>query len=40
MSELPGARAPLGSWGRLYALVILALVADLVLLWWFTEHYR
>jgi hypothetical protein len=31
---------PLGRWGRLYALVIGALAVDLVLLWWFTEHYR
>ena len=31
---------PLGSWARLYALVIAALAVDLLLLWWFTEHYR
>jgi hypothetical protein len=31
---------PLGSWGRLYALVISVLAVDLLLLWWFTEHYR
>ena len=31
---------PLGSWARLYALVIAALVVDLLLLAWFTEHYR
>jgi hypothetical protein len=36
----PDARAPLGGWGRLYALVLAALAADLLLLWWFTEHYR
>ena len=34
------ARPPLGGWGRLYALVIAALVADLVLLWRLTERYR
>lgn len=34
------ARPPLGSWGRLYAVVIAALGLDLLLLWWFTEHYR
>ena len=42
--ELPrsddAARPPLGSWGLLYALVIAALLVDLVLLWWLTEHYR
>jgi hypothetical protein len=31
---------PLGSWGRLYALVVAVLGVDLLLLWWFTEHYR
>jgi hypothetical protein len=31
---------PLGSWARLYALVIAALAVDLLLLGWFTEHYR
>jgi hypothetical protein len=40
VSGLPGARVPLGSWGRLYALVLAALAMDLLLLWWFTEHYR
>ena len=34
------ARPPLGSWPRLYALVIAALALDLLLLWWFTERYR
>ena len=33
-------RAPLGSWARLYALVILALAADIAFLWWLTERYR
>jgi len=36
----PDARPPLGGWGRLYALVLAALAVDLLLLWWFTEHYR
>ena len=36
----PAARAPLGSWARVYALVIAALVADIVLLWWLTVRYR
>jgi hypothetical protein len=39
-SPQPDARPPLGGWGRLYALVLAALGADLLLLWWFTEHYR
>ena len=34
------ARAPLGSWARVYALVLAALVADILLLWWLTERYR
>ena len=40
--ELPpaSARPPLGSWGRLYALVIAVLALDLVLLRWLTGHYR
>ncbi len=33
-------RAPLGSWGRLYALVIVALVLDIVLLAWLTGRFR
>jgi len=33
-------RAPLGGWGRLYTLVLVALAADLVLLWRLTERYR
>jgi len=36
----PAARAPLGSWARLYALVIAALAVDILLLWWLTERYR
>ena len=31
---------PLGSWARLYALVIAALAVDILLLWWLTERYR
>jgi hypothetical protein len=34
------AATPLGSWARLYALVIVALAADILLLWWLTERYR
>jgi hypothetical protein len=34
------AAAPWGSWARLYALVIVALAADILLLWWLTERYR
>lgn len=30
----------LGSWARVYVLVLAVLLADLVLLWWFTERYR
>ena len=40
----PGARSPergpLGSWARAYALVLAALVLDILLLWWLTERYR
>jgi hypothetical protein len=36
----PEPRAPLGSWARLYALVLLALAVDIALLWWLTERYR
>lgn len=39
-SRETAARPPLGRWGRLYALVILALAADVVLLWLLTERYR
>ena len=39
-TEAPGdARPPLGSWGRLYALVIAALVADIVLLLLLTRSF-
>jgi hypothetical protein len=31
---------PLGSWGRLYAIVLGALALELVLLGWLTERYR
>jgi hypothetical protein len=34
------ARAPLGSWARVYAIVLAALALDIVLLWWLTERYR
>jgi len=33
-------RTPLGSWARAYALVLAVLLAELVLLGWFTERYR
>ena len=33
-------RGPLGSWARAYALVLAALVLDILLLWWLTERYR
>jgi len=36
----PEAPPPLGSWARLYALVLAALALDLVLLAWLTERYR
>jgi hypothetical protein len=35
-----GARAPLGSWARLYILVLAALALDILLLWWLTVRYR
>lgn len=34
------ARPPLGAWARAYAVVLAALVAELVLLWLLTERYR
>ena len=34
------ARAPLGSWARVYAIVLAALALDILLLWWLTERYR
>ena len=40
-AERPAAaRAPLGSWARVYAIVIAALALDILLLWWLTERYR
>ena len=36
----PDEPPPLGSWNRLYALVLVALVADLVLLAWLTQRFR
>jgi len=35
-----GARAPRGSWARLYVVVIAALALDILLLWWLTVRYR
>ena len=36
----PEPRPPLGSWARTYAVVLAALLAEIVLLGWLTEHYR
>jgi hypothetical protein len=36
----PEARPPLGNWRVLYALVLAALVLDIVFLWRLTERYR
>ena len=36
----PDEPPPLGSWRRLYALVLAALAADLALLAWLTERFR
>ena len=33
-------RAPLGSWARVYGIVLAALALDILLLWWLTERYR
>jgi hypothetical protein len=33
-------RAPLGSWARVYAIVLVVLALDIALLWWLTERYR
>ena len=33
-------RPPLGSWARLYAVVLAALAVDVLLLWLLTERYR
>jgi len=33
-------RAPLGSWARVYAIVLAALAVDIALLWWLTERFR
>jgi hypothetical protein len=36
-----GERPPLGGrWGVLYALVVVALFAEIALLAWLTEHFR
>ena len=34
------ARPPLGAWARAYTVVLVALVAELALLWVLTERYR
>jgi hypothetical protein len=39
-SQGPERRAPLGSWARVYAIVLAALAVDILLLWWLTERYR
>jgi hypothetical protein len=36
----PEEAPPLGSWARAYALVLAALLVELVLLGWLTERYR
>lgn len=33
-------RPPLGAWGRVYAVVLAALLVELTLLWMLTERYR
>jgi hypothetical protein len=33
-------RPPLGSWARAYALVIVALLVEIVLMWLLTERHR
>ena len=33
-------RPPLGSWARVYALVIVALAIEIVLMWMLTERHR
>ena len=33
-------RPPLGAWGRVYAVVIVTLLVEIVLLWLLTERYR
>ena len=38
--EPPAERPPLGSWSRLYAIVIAVLVLDIVLLLALTERFR
>ena len=41
LTETPDTQPPpLGSWPRLYALVLAVLAVDLVLLWLLTERYR
>ena len=36
----PSERPPLGSWARLYWLVVAIHVAMLLLLWWFTDTFN
>jgi hypothetical protein len=36
----PDEPPPLGSWWRLYALVLAALAVDVAFLWWLTERFR
>jgi hypothetical protein len=36
----PDEPPPLGSWARLYSLVIVVLVADLVFLAWLSQRFR
>jgi hypothetical protein len=38
--DAPDEPPPLGSWKRLYSLVLVVFVADLVLLAWLTQRFR
>ena len=40
LPEAPDTRPPLGSWARLYALVLGLAVLLLVALYWFTARYQ
>jgi len=40
LTEPADSRPPLGSWARAYAIVLVALAVDLLLLWLLTERYR
>ena len=38
--EAPDAPPPLGSWRRLYVLVVVALLAEMVLLAWLSQSFQ